>query len=77
MTGVTMTGETMTGSKGPPWDLIPGPMSGSGPRGGAHALLSHVPRSCTVLESRMRERVVDVTRMCMNRDLNYPPSYSF
>ena len=32
-----MTGVTMTGSKGPLWDLIPGPMSGSGPRGGARA----------------------------------------
>ena len=31
----------------PLWDLTPGPVSGSGPHGGARVLLSRVPCSCT------------------------------
>ena len=56
MTGATMTGVTMTGSKGPPWDLIPGPMSGSGPRGGARA---HAPSPSTLqlLAGVRRQRI--------------------
>ncbi len=37
MTGESTTGVTMTGVVEPPWDLFPGPTSGSGPRGGARA----------------------------------------